>query len=791
MPKAPSLLRQIFFLLSALCVAFFLQFRSEVPTFTFLQHRYRIEPGSLAVSAVLVYLLLLGLWALFSQILGKACFIKYKEALARDFWTYSPLVFFALTPLVLGHYLTFDDLQRRLGLFFMAVLFSVFYLKAVWAVHLIPKKPAFWLSWAQKFFLLSLRKRLLLLFLVALLIYNGASLLMHSNGISFSGDEPHYLLITHSLLNEGDFNLADNYARQDYSYYMAPQATVRAHTVPGKKPGTQYSFHSPGISLLLLPFYALGSFFRNGTLVFLLRFGMSIFGSLLGLQIYLYARQEWQKERLALGLWFLAGFTSPVFFYSLHVYPEIVIALFSFTIFRLLRFSSSFSKSRLLLCGLLLFSFIWFHALKYLFILGPLLMYALWTLLKKHKVRLNLAYFLAVPLVTTALYFYFQYSLYGSFNPTSVSWQGAMDSGETVSFLKTLLTGIPFRFRLESLAGYFLDQRDGLLFYAPVYFFAFLGLVEMARQKGKDFWLLLSVTGPYILISAFLTQRTGYAPQARPLVAVIWGLAIFVGYFLAYNRRKIFTYFLNFSIALSLLFVWLLCRNPLALYQETTVGTTERGGDLFYVLSNLHFYLPYSLPSFIKIEEWRWLPNFIWPALLLIFMAAYVLIRKHSFSLKFAHHLTLIFCGLALFFVWFVAYPRIVIAPPRKVDLPTGEKLTFYALSRVALIRDDGNFSLLEDNRDYHFYFATRRTVEKLKVKFGSLHGDYELQLGFFDEAVFDETTRREIKTNILESPPAYRWKNSNLYRVTIHLERKSDVRTGVNPYVLGFQPVR
>jgi hypothetical protein len=366
-----------------------------------------------------------------------------------------------------------------------------------------------------------------------------------------------------------------------------------------------------------------------------------------------------------------------------------------------------------------------------------------------------------------------------------------MDSRETVSFLKSLLTGIPFRFRLESLAGYFLVQRDGLLFYAPAYFFAFLGLVEMARKKGKDFWLFLFVAGPYILVSAFLTQRTGYAPQARPLVAVIWGGAIFLGYFLAYNRKKIFAYLMNFAIALSLLFVWLLCSNPLALYQETTVGTTERGGDLFYILSNLHFYVPNCLPSFIKIDEWRWLPNFLWPVLLFVFMAAYILVRKHTFSLKFAHHLILMLSGLALFFVWFVAYPRITLVPPRKVDLPTGERLTFYALSRVALIRDDGNFSLLEGNRDYHFYFATRRAVEKLKVQYGSLHGDYELKLGFFDEPVFDETTRREIKAKILESPPAYRWKNSSLYRATIHLERKSDVRTGLNPYILGLQPVR
>jgi hypothetical protein len=78
-----------------------------------------------------------------------------------------------------------------------------------------------------------------------------------------------------------------------------------------------------------------------------------------------------------------------------------------------------------------------------------------------------------------------------------------------------------------------------------------------------------------------------------------------------------------------------------------------------------------------------------------------------------------------------------------------------------------------------------------LKVEYGSSKGDYELRLGFFDEPEFDETTRREIKDRILESPPAYRWKKFNLYRLGIHLEKKSDVETGLNPYLLGFQPVR
>lgn len=790
MSKAAQSVRTALVFAFAVCTALFLQFRGQVPTFTILGHVFRPEPGAWILAAAPLFILILGLWAAFSFVLGKTSRLPYRDALDLDFPTYFPLLFFALAPLSLVHYLTFEDLHHRMKLFMLAVIFAVLYLKAVRVARIVRERPAPWLLWIRRFPSLPPRRQVLILFFAAVLIYNGGSLLMMSNGVSFGGDEPHYLLITHSLLKDGDFDLADNYAQRDYGRFLAPNAVIEAHVLPGTKPGGQYSFHSPGVSILLLPFYALGTLFGKSVLIFLLRFGMSLFGALFGVQMFLFARQEWQRAGLALGLWALFSFTSPVFFYSLHLYPEIIVALFAFTVFRLVRFSPKLSRARLLLCGFLLSSFIWFHALKYFFILVPLFLYAVWVLLKKRRIRSDIAFFLGPIALIFLLYFYFQFSIYGSLNPTSVSWQGAMDQQQTVSFLKTL-TRIPVRFQVDTLLGYFLDQRDGLLFYAPIYFFAFLGLVELIRRKRKDFWLLLFITGPYVFVSAFLTQRAGYAPPARPMVAVVWGMAILVGWFLAFNAKKIFAYVMDFAVGLSVLFVWLLCQNPLALYQETTSGTTERGGALFYLLSHLHFYLPNILPSFIKVEEWRWMPNFVWPVLVLGFVVAYLVIPKHRFSLTFGRHQVLIAAGLALFFVWFCFFPRTVLYSPRKVDLPSGEKLTFYSLSRVAKARDGGGFALLEDNRDYLFFFATGKPIDKLKTEFGSMQGDYDVALGFFDAPPFSESTRREMKDKIFDSPPAYRWNGASLYRLVFHLEKKSDVRTAVNPYTLGIQPLR
>ena len=780
-----------YFLGCAAAAGLFLQFWSQVPEFTFAGHAFAFKPGAWLLTAGLLLAVLAGLWAVSSTILSKAGGVSYHDGLDLDAGTYAPLLLLAFAPLSLVHYLTKDDLDRRMVLFLLAALTAVVYLKAVRAVLLVRDGPPRWLVRTRRFHDLPLRRRLLLLFAAAVVVFNAGSALMLSRGATFSGDEPHYLLIAQSLLADGDVDLANNYAARDFDRYLPAGTPLQPHVLPGRKPGGQYSFHSPGTAVLLLPFYALGGLFGRAGLILAVRLGMSLFGALLGLQMYLYALRKFGKPRAALLLWLLFSFTAPVFFYSIHIYPEIIVSLFAFTVFRLFRFREKLSRPLLVGLGLLLSSFIWFHALKYAFILAPLLVYGIWVVARKRRSPRDLAWLLVPAAVNLGLYFLFQTSVYGSLNPTAVSWQGAMDGRQTLGALKDWLTGIPLRFRVDTLLGYFLDQRDGLLFTAPVYILGFLGLVEIARRRFRELGLLLLMVAPYILISAALTQRTGYAPPARPLIAVIWVPGILLGYFLAHNTKKLFTFAENFGIGLSLVFVGLFCLNPHALYQETTVGTVERGGDLFYILSHLHFSIPTLLPSFIKVPEWRWAPNFIWPFLILLFMAGYRYARPRSISLKFPHYQALACAGLAVFFAWFVFFPRTTIYPERRVGLAQGGTLSFYGLSRVAKGGENGRFDLLEDNREYYFYFATPSPIRKLRVDYGSTAGDYRLTFGFFDQPVFEAETSRTVESRVFESPPAYRWRGKSLYRATIRLERKSDVRTGLNPYVFGLQPVR
>jgi hypothetical protein len=778
-----------FFLIWAFLLSFFVLYCDQGKNFTMQDQSFHLALLPFLLRSLLFLLVLCGVWALSAKILSSSCSIPQEQGLSLDFPNHLPLFILLLVPLVSLHYLSANDLLTRLKLLGFATLFSVIFLKCATVFVFASKKPQKFNRSFQKITSLSLRKKLLLIFVAALLLYGAGSAILVSKGIHFSGDQAHYLLISHSLLKDGDFDLSNNYANKDYDKFMPAHVQLSPHIAPGT--GGKYSFHSPGLSILLLPFYALGSLFSQTAMLIIIRCGMGVFGALLGIQIFLFALQEWKKEGLAFGLWFLFSFTSPVFFYSFHIYPEIVATLFSLTVFRLLRFRRSFTRLQLLGLGFLLSSIIWLHAVKYVFILIPLFLYAFWILLQRERIRWDILYFLFFPICLFSLHIAFSSAFYNSISPFAVSIRGPSKTSDSIAYIRSLFVDIPFRYRWESLFGYFLDQRDGLLLYAPLYFFAFLGMIEMGKRRLRDLCLVLCLTGVYFLSLAFLIQRPAYAPQARTLVAVFWGMAVFLGYFLAFNTKKIFASLFGLFASFSVLTTLLLLRTPRALYQPTTAGETEHAGLLFLQLSNLHFSLPKLLPSFLKIEDSSWPPNFLWIVLTILFVLAYILTKSHSFPLKYFHFLSATMIGLGVFYLWFVFYPRTVIVHPQQITYPSGEKISFYAYSRSARMTSPGVFDIIEGNRLYSFYFLSERELPVLRLELGSERGTYRAEIQYFDKTIFRGETKEEITTLRYPPSPPYMLKNQRLYHVSIFIEALSEADTQRYPYRFSILPVR
>jgi hypothetical protein len=775
----------LLFLLASALLSGYVVLLHEVPRFSVSRHSFEPSPVSLLLLCALIFVLLVALWTLYARAATRLFARNFSDVLELDFLTYLPLLLLSLTPLTLRHYIGSADLRARLQLFALAIAAAVIYLKAAQVKRWGETGSRFYESWGQKFNALSLKKRTVVLFLGSLLVFSAGALVLVAEGDRFSGDEPHYLLICHSLLKDGDFDLENNYRQRDYAGFMMFEGKIDAHVVPGAKPGSRYSFHSPGVAFLILPFYALGLLVKGPALVFLLRFGLSLWGALFSIQVYLYARSQWQKDSLALKLWLLSSFTAPVFFYSFHVYPEIVVAFLSLAVFRILGASPGVTSKKAAVCGFFLGSFFWFHALKYLALFIPLFLYGLWVLAKRQPSRRPLVTYLAVTAAVLLLYLQFQKAHYGTYSPATLSWASQMtDTGEKfVRFARTLLFEISPRDRWATLTGYFIDQRDGLFFYAPIYVFALFGAVEMLRRKKKDFLLLLGLAAPYVLVSAFLTQRTGYAPPARPLVAVVWWLIIWLGHFLVHNRKTVWSYLFGWASAASFLFVFLLLRTPVFLRQETTRGTTERGGGLFYSLSNLHFQLTALLPSYVKSGEGTWLPNLVWPVLLALFIVGYLLSRKRPRSLNLTAH-TLIACaGAAVFFVWIVLYPRLVLRDPTPTSLGPGKDAVFYSLSRSARMAEPGRFLLREDGRSYRFYMTMGEPLRELRIFLGSSQGEYDYSLSLFDEVLVRGRTVREIRELTLPRPSLYKLGQKAFYTLVLELGKGEETQTGLHPF--------
>ena len=74
--------------------------------------------------------------------------------------------------------------------------------------------------------------------------------------VGAEGDEPHYLMVAESLLRDGDLQLERDYAERRYAAFSRQDELLPHYRVRGKG-GEIYSLHAVGLSLLVLPAYAL------------------------------------------------------------------------------------------------------------------------------------------------------------------------------------------------------------------------------------------------------------------------------------------------------------------------------------------------------------------------------------------------------------------------------------------------------------------------------------------------------------------------------------------------------
>ncbi len=478
------------------------------------------------------------------------------------------------------------------------------------------------------------RKAWLGLFLISFAIYA-----FLASGLVFprhplTGDEPHYLLITKSLLDDGDINLYNNYANKDYLRFYPGE--LESHANPGRLgPHYQYSRHLPGISVLLIPFYILGE--RAGGLeafIFLVRLPILLLTALLGAAFFLFVFDLTLNPRTALAAWLVFSFTGPILFFSGLIYPEVAAALITLLVFRHLLFRKDDRPSVILLSGLGLALLPWFGA-KYAILAVALYLPAVFPYLKKPAANLGKIFRLSIlPLVSTALFLYFIWSCYGRINPASV-YSGA-EMSNRLSMIRPMRPTNIQTFASAGLSPFF-EQKTGVFVHAPVYLLSVAGFFLLWKKRKAAAVELLIVFGAYSLMGAAAFYLGGYSPPGRPFLPVMWILAAFVSLALAAPAGRLAALVKWALAGLSALIAGFALSVPELLYHLNVgpkAGNVSAESNFLAAAGNLFFDPKKWTPSLSASSTLSGGPLIAWILALLLVTALVLWPRKSSTALR-------------------------------------------------------------------------------------------------------------------------------------------------------------
>ena len=329
-----------------------------------------------------------------------------------------------------------------------------------------------------------------------------------------TGDEPHYLVITQSLLRDRDLQIENNYRagayREYYPFDLKPDYLRRG------RDGEIYSVHAPGLPLLVMPAFALAGY--SGVVVFL--------AILSGLATALAWTAAWRATGDVAASWFgwaTVGLSVPFFFQSFTAYPDAPGAtLIMFAVLTTMAGREA-SFGRLALTGGALAALPWLHTR--LAIAAAVLGGAI-ALRHRHAPfgARRIAALFAVPAASALAWLAFFDWMYGTPDPR------APYAGIAQGSLANLPRGI---------VGLLFDQQFGLVPNAPVYLCALIGFGALARRWPRLAVELIAVIVPYgLAVAAFQMWWGGSSSPARFLVPVLLPLAIPAGVWFTHAERR-------------------------------------------------------------------------------------------------------------------------------------------------------------------------------------------------------------------------------------------------------------
>ncbi len=332
------------------------------------------------------------------------------------------------------------------------------------------------------------------------------------------GDEPHYLIITQSLLRDGDLRIENNHTRRDHAPYWP--GSLGPHFIQRGTDGEIYSIHAPGVPVLVAPLFA--AFGLRGAQMTLI-----LLGAVAGACLWL---AGWFTTRQAGAAWFAwaaIGGSVTMLVQSVTIFPDgpgaAVVALATVVWLRLRR-HGSVSRVWLVATSATLAMLPFLHTRFVVLAAGLGVAFAL-ELWRGAGAGVNrarrVAAFLAVPVCGAIAWFGYFFLIYGSFDPL-------MPYGVQRESSPWYVPG--------AVLGLFFDQQFGVLPYAPVMAMAVFGWRRCSGTGQRGLLPLGLIAGAYLAAvgSYWMWWAGGPAPPARlatsvlpllaPAVAVAWAV---------------------------------------------------------------------------------------------------------------------------------------------------------------------------------------------------------------------------------------------------------------------------
>jgi hypothetical protein len=423
-----------------------------------------------------------------------------------------------------------------------------------------------------------------------------------------TGDEPHYLLMTQSLLRDSDFDLRNNYEHMDYLEYY-PRVIPDAHvTLVGNH---WYPVHGIGLPIVSAPWFALGG--RAGV-VFLLTL-MSVAGMRI---VWSVLQQAGFNGRVTTTSVLVMGFTLPLLSLSGQIFPEIPAFLLVAITLRAI-VAPTLTGWNLATVSLGVASLPWLHS-KYIILAAALVLSLAFAHYRRSSIwTLTIATGLFV--LSGLGLGHLSYQWYG------VPLPGAQLMTSHPSFSPHYwLTHIAGHFFVQpwvGLLGVLFDQQSGILFASPVYILAIPGIILLwRRQRALAIACGIVFTAVYLPAGTWGQWHGGFASPARFLTPIVPVLAISTASMLDAGGTRAWRLF-SILVIPSFLHAYLMMALPRTRYGDPV---TEHNFFIALVERHAHLDLTLLFPSFRQIGPTTWPTTAVY--LLVIIVIGIFLVRN-------------------------------------------------------------------------------------------------------------------------------------------------------------------